>query len=238
MIDLHTHVLPGLDDGAPDESAALELCRAAAADGTTDLVATPHYLGGVGVNDTRVVPLAAEHLRASLARHHIPLRLHYAVEMPLMETFLTLYRDGTWLAYDSARRYVLLETPPFSSRGLEIMLRTIDALCAEGVTPILAHPERLPFLDSSADAAMLCHHGALIQVTAHAFQMESGSGRRSRAWLERGLITVVATDTHSMERRPPRLSLAHAFIAAHYGEKAADDLTRANPLKILRGEPI
>ena len=78
MIDLHSHVLPGLDDGSPDLESSLDICRMAVADGITDMVATPHYRNGVGVRDTDVIPPAAELLRKALAENGIPLAL-YAV---------------------------------------------------------------------------------------------------------------------------------------------------------------
>lgn len=238
MIDLHSHVLPGLDDGSPDLESSLDICRMAAADGVTDMVATPHYRNGVGVRDPAVIPPAAEKLRAALAGHGIPLAIHVAIEMPLLENFLELYLGGAWLAYDSARRYVLLECPPLPVRGAQILSRTVDTLLRAGAVPVLAHPERLPFLDDIGDAVHLRRQGALFQVTAGALAMHSSSGHRARAWLDRGIVSCVATDTHGVDRRPPLLSPARDFIRDRCGAAVADALTRTNPAKILAGEPI
>jgi protein-tyrosine phosphatase len=238
MIDLHSHVLPGLDDGSPDLESSLAICRMAAADGITDMVATPHYRNGVGVRDVSVIAPAAERLRAALAENGIPLALHAAVEMPLLENYLELYRDGTWLAYDSARKYILLECPPLPVNGAQILSRIVDALLKSGAIPVLAHPERLPFLDRIEDVVRIRRQGALFQITAGALEMHSSSGHRAREWLDRGIVSCVATDTHGVDRRPPVLSLARDFIRFRCGSAAAEAITCSNPRKILAGEPL
>lgn len=238
MIDLHTHVLPGLDDGSPDLESSLAICRMAVADGITDMVATPHYRNGVGVRDVDVIPPAAELLRAALAENGIPLTLHVAIEMPLLENYMELYRNGTWLAYDPGRKYILLECPPLPVHGAQILSRIVDALIGAGTIPILAHPERLPFLDRLEDAIGIRRRGALFQITAGALETHSSSGHRAREWLDRDIVSFVATDTHGVNRRPPLLSPARAFLSSHYGPRLAEALTETNPRKILASEPI
>lgn len=238
MIDLHSHVLPGLDDGAPDLEASLAICRMAAEDGITDMVATPHYRNGVGVREVDVIPPAAERLRAALAQNGIPLEIHVAIEMPLLENFMELYRNGTWLAYDSARKYILLEVPPLPMHGVQILSRTVDALLKAGAIPVLAHPERLPFLDRLEDAIRIRSQGALFQITAGCLESASSAGHRARAWLARGLVSCIATDTHGVRMRPPQLSGARAFIEARYGKGVAEALTSGNPRTILDGMPL
>jgi protein-tyrosine phosphatase len=238
MIDLHSHVLPGLDDGSPDLESSLAICRMAVDDGITDMVATPHYRNGVGVRDIGVIPPAAELLRAALAEHGIPLTLHVAIEMPLLENYLELYRDGTWLSYDSGRKYILLECPPLPINGVQLLSRVVEALVRAGAIPILAHPERLPFLDRAEDAIRLYRLGALFQVTAGALAMHSSSGHRAREWLDRGIVSFVATDTHGTDRRPPILSAPRDFIRARCGAAVAEALTCGNARKILEGLPI
>ena len=238
MIDLHTHVLPGLDDGSPDMESSLAICRMAVADGITDMVATPHYRNGVGVRDIDVIPPAAELLRGALAQNGIPLTLHVAIEMPLLENYLELYRDGTWLSYDPGRKYILLECPPLPFNGGQLLSRVVDALLRAGAIPILAHPERLPFLDRLEDVIRLRRQGALFQVTAGALETRSSSGHRAREWLDRDIVSFVATDTHGTDRRPPVLSASRDFIRARCGAAVAEALTRGNARKILEGQPL
>jgi protein-tyrosine phosphatase len=238
MIDLHCHVLPGLDDGAKDDASALAMCRAAAADGIRVMVATPHYRSGVGVEDLSVVAPAAERLQKLLDAEGIELRIRHACEMPLLEDFLDCYRSGTWLAYDKSRKYVLWEMPPLAANGAAVVARVVSRLASAGAVPVLAHPERLPFLDDIEAVEDICRRGALLQVTADAVLGESSAGRRARAWLDRGLVATVATDSHSLHRRPPRLSPVRDFLRLRYGGETAFTLTSGNPAKILAGAEI
>lgn len=238
MIDLHSHVLPGLDDGAPDESAALAMCRMAAEDGIATLVATPHLYGGLGVADPGVIPAAAERLRGRLAEERIDLDLRFAAEMPLTENAVALYRAGTWPAYDAGRRYVLLEMPPIRNGGA-ILRDVVFRLRLEGATPVLAHPERLDFLDDVAAVDNLRTQGALLQITSTClFAAGSRAHVRAAEWLRRGWVHAVASDAHDVVFRPPLLSTARRWLAEHCGPQVADELTCGNPLKILRGETV
>ena len=238
MIDLHSHVLPGLDDGAADESAALAMCRMAVADGIATVVATPHLYGGIGVADPGAIPAAAERLRRRLTEERIVLDLRWAGEMPLLENAVALYRSGAWPAYDAGRRYVLLEMPPIWN-GLDILRDMVFRLRLEGATPVLAHPERLEFLDDAKGVEGLLAQGALIQITATClFAPVSRSHGRAVEWLRRGWVHAVASDAHDVEFRPPRLSAARRWLEENFGSPAAVALTHGNPLKILNGESI
>ena len=238
MIDLHSHVLPGLDDGAVDETAALAMCRMAAADGIATMVATPHLFGGFGVARPDLISLAAERLRLRLAEENIGLDLRWAGEMPLMENAVELYRSGAWPAYDATRRYVLLEMPPIRN-GLGALRDTIFRLRLEGATPVLAHPERLDLLDDSATVEGLRIQGAVLQITAACLLAPDSRGHgRAVEWIRRGWVHAVASDAHDVEFRPPRLAAARRWLADHFGAPLADDLTCGNPRKILRGEPL
>ncbi|MBR6020941.1 MAG: exopolysaccharide biosynthesis protein [Kiritimatiellae bacterium] len=238
MIDLHSHILPALDDGAPDDATALDMARQAVADGISLMVATPHYANGLGPSDPAVVTASATRFQALLDAEAIPLRIRCSMEMPLLDNLVSLYRSGTWLAYDASRRYVLFEMPPYGPRPFDILCKTVSTLHLFGVTPVLAHPERLPFLSALPDVRRLVRLGARIQVTAWAVDAPTPDGERARAWLDDGLVACVATDCHDAARRPPRLSTARDFIAGHYGQAAAEALTLTNPRLILDGAPL
>ena len=238
MIDLHTHVLPGLDDGAADDSVAMAMCRMAVEDGITTMVATPHLFGGVGVSDPGVIAIAAERLKQRLADEQLNLELRFAAEMPLMEHVVDLYRSGKWPTYDVGRRYVLLEMSSMRN-GLAILRDMVFRLRIEGATPILAHPERLDFLNEPEAMEGLLIQGALVQVTAHCLLGARTSERiRAFEWLRRGWVHVVASDAHDVVRRPPLLSSARRWLIEQVGSQVADDLTRGNAMKILQGVPI
>ncbi len=238
MIDLHTHVLPGLDDGAADDSVALAMCRMAVADGITTMVATPHLFGGVGVSDPSVIACATERLKQRLADEHLELELRFAAEMPLMEHVVDIYRSGKWPTYDASRRYVLLEMSSMRN-GLAILRDMVFRLRIEGATPILAHPERLDFLSEPEAMEGLLIQGALVQITAHClFGTRTGERARAVEWIRRGWVHVVASDAHDVVRRPPLLSPARRWLTEQVGSQMADDLTRGNAMKILQGLPL
>jgi len=238
VIDLHSHILPALDDGSPDDATSLEMARMAVADGISEMVATPHFLNGLGPGDPAVVTAAAARFQALLDEQSIPLRIRCSMEMPLLDNLVSLYRSGTWLAYDAPRRYVLFEMPPLGFRGLDILAKTVSTLHLLRTTPVLAHPERLPFLDAIEDVRRLVRLGARLQITAWAVTADTPDGRRARAWLDDSLVSCVATDAHDARRRVPVLSAARDAIAARCGPDVAEALVRGNPRKILDGEPL
>lgn len=239
MIDLHSHILPGLDDGSPDDATSLEMARIAVADGIRTIVATPHYLNGVGVSSPAVIPPAVARFQALLDSASIPLRLLHSIEMPLLDDLPSLYRSGLWPAYDPARRYVLFEMPDLPFRALDILARSVSTLHLLGATPILAHPERLDCLDDLEAARRVHRLGARFQITASAFLADGlPECRRARAWLDDGLVACIATDAHSVRHRPPLLSPARDWIASRYGEPAATALVESNPSLILQGDPL
>jgi protein-tyrosine phosphatase len=238
MIDLHSHVLPGLDDGAVDEATALAMCRIAAEDGIRTLVATPHFGGLWSIRDAGRIEAATDALRRRLAEEAIPLDLRFAAEMPLSEEMLDWYSSGACPTYDAGRRYVLFEMAALPD-GLRILGESIFRLRMAGATPLLAHPERLSMLDDPADVERLLAQGALLQVTATCLLgPDCGAKRRAVEWLRRGWVHVVSTDTHDPLRRPPRLSMARVWLEENFGAAVADALVRGNPQKILDGEDV
>jgi protein-tyrosine phosphatase len=238
MIDLHTHVLPGLDDGAPDEATALAMCRLAAEDGIRILVATPHFDAALGVVDPAVIARAAAHLQHRLAEERIELDLRFAAEVPLSEDAVRLYETGVWPAYDAGRRYVLLEVPPLRD-GYRILRDMVFRLRLVGAVPVLAHPERLDMLADPESVEQLVRQGARLQITAGCLlSPPTPVQRRAVEWLRRGWVHAVSSDAHDLVRRPPRLSLARRWLTDAFGAALADCLTRENPARILAGQAI
>ncbi len=238
MIDLHCHVLPGLDDGAADETIALAMCRMAAADGIRTMVATPHFDAAIGVTDPRRITEAAERLRGRLAEEGIDLDLRSAAEMPLTENAREDYASGRWPALDRHRRYVLLEMPPIRD-GVRVLGDTVFQLRMAGATPVLAHPERLEMLDDTVAVEHLRTQGVRMQITASCLTGGPGAARRRAVeWLRCGWVDVVATDAHDDRRRPPLLSAARRWLEEHYGRETAVLLTQENPRKIIAGDPL
>jgi protein-tyrosine phosphatase len=237
VIDLHCHLLPGVDDGPPDLDAALALARAAAAAGTRTIVATPHIDHRWGV-DPHGVPAAVDRMRAALHEHHIELDVR-----PGGEVDLTRMTDLSPAALDAVRLgggdYVLLESPHRDSRGAGFHT-AVAQLRHRGERILLAHPERSPGFQKRPDTLRhLVDLGVLCSITSSALLGRFGSTVRSFALtlLRDGLVHNVASDAHETRRRGPEL-----LAGLHAAERElpgvlgqADWLTRAVPEAILDG---
>ena len=240
MIDLHCHLLPGLDDGPTSLEESLALARALVADGVTHVVATPHVYPGRYANKRSSI--AAEHARfvQALAVAKIPLAVSFAGEVRLDQEVLDWLAEGElpFLAGEAAvagkaHKALLLEMPDGQvPLGAD---RFCSMLLKQGITPVIVHPERnrgvmekleriRPFIDL----------GCQIQLTAASVIGEFGRNAHTTALqlLEQGWVSVVASDAHNLRGRAPRLQAAHAWLAEHYGPAAARQLTLIGPAQL------
>jgi protein-tyrosine phosphatase len=235
MIDLHSHLLPGIDDGAPDLDAALAMARAAVAAGITHSVLTPHFQPGRYDNQVDDVGTRLRAFRAALAEHGIPLAVAAAGEVRAgPEAMAWAEASGLpLLGRLDGMPLVLLEfaheqLPPGSEKLVAWLVR-------RGVRPLIAHPERNKAVIRRIDAiAPLVAEGALLQVTADALVGVFGPAPRARAveLLERGWVSVLASDAHNLLRRPPRLEPGRRAAAAIVGEAESWRLVRERPARI------
>ncbi len=240
MIDLHCHLLPGVDDGPPDLEASLALARAAAGTGTRTIVATPHIDRRWGVEPADV-PAAVDRVRAALQDAHVELEVR-----PGGEVDVARLAELTPDELDSVRLgggpYVLLESPHATSRGAGFHT-AVAQLCRRGERILLAHPERCPiFHRRPGDLADLVRAGALCSITSSALLGRFGGTVREFAlrMLRDGLVHNVASDAHEAQRRGPELL---AGLQAAERElpgllRQADWLTRDVPAAVLSGGPL
>jgi protein-tyrosine phosphatase len=235
MIDIHSHVVWGLDDGASSPEDSLAMLRIASEDGITDIVATPHssaqYLFQPGLLQQRTEELA----RRSEGKPVI----HAGCEVHVSSDNIGPLLDSPATYTINAGPYVLLEFPGLQiGRHTESILRQLlDA----GIVPIVAHPERnQPLLRDLARLESWVELGCLAQVTALSITGGFGSPPRSAALrlLDRGLVHVVATDAHGPQYRTPTLSAAYRVVHARFGEDAAELLFTDNPRDIIQGRPL
>ena len=235
MIDLHSHVLPGVDDGCRTLEQSIDLARAAAADGIRVLAATPHVRSDFPTEPETMERLVAE-VRAAVAAEGIELEVLPGGELALDRLDL--------LPLDEARRFglggndaVLLVEFPYAGWPLGLEDR-LFRLRAAGVTPVLAHPERNVEVQARpARLAPLVAAGTLVQVTAAS--LEGRLGRSSRAaahaLLEAGLVHLLASDAHTPDVRRVGLSGAAAAVG---DEALAAWLTEEVPAAIVAGERL
>ena len=235
MIDLHSHVLPGIDDGAATIDESLAIARAAVEDGVTVLAATPHVREDYPTTAATMERLLGE-VQAAVEAAGIPLRVVGGGELSL--------EMASALPFDEVRRfglagnqgYVLVETP-YQGWPLEIEQRLFE-LRANDIVPVLAHPERNSEVQGNPERLeQLVAAGALVQVTAAS--IDGRLGRRARAsgldLIERGLAHLLASDAHAGTVRQIGLSAAAAAVG---DPVLAGWLTVGVPGAILRGEPL
>jgi protein-tyrosine phosphatase len=239
VIDLHSHILPAVDDGPRTLDGSLELARAAVADGTRTILATPHVN-----DDPRIGPeLVAERLeqlRPALAEAEIPLEVLPGGEIAIWR--LVDLDDAALRALALGGGPYLLVESPFSPVVGDFEPMVLD-LHARGHRVLLAHPERCPaFQRDPARLERLADAGVLVQITAGSMVGAFGSTvRRFTAGLLRdGLAHVVASDAHDAVKRPPGLTAGFAALERELpgiGEQQPW-LTEAVPRAILDGTPL
>lgn len=237
MYDVHNHLLPGIDDGAPDLETALALARVAVRDGITHMVCTPHIHPGRYDNTPSSINTALQQMQQGLVAAGIGLQVRAAAEVRFGIELMIGVMDGNlpMLGIWQGRQVLLLEFPhggiPFEAEKLT------DWLIKRKITPMIAHPERnkrlmrepsrlKPFLDQ----------GCLLQVTAGSVAGRFGKTAQELAseLLQAGHVTLLASDAHNLEYRPPVLSEGLQHAAALIGPAAAEKLVLDNPAQLSK----
>ncbi len=239
MVDLHAHLLPGVDDGPEAIEEAVRMCEVAATDGITSSIATPHQRHEWWPNEDRNELVSRFETLVGSAGSKVELALgaELRVDSDLLAE-VDLLPDGNLLPL-AGSRYLLLEFPAVPT-GVEPR-SIVHELAVSGWRPVLAHPERIPWLGEDPDAlAELVERGALLQLTA--MSVTGALGKRAKECcaflLENELAHFVASDAHDAASRPPVLSDAFRLIADRYGEARARRLTQDNPRAVLEDRPL
>ena len=238
MIDIHFHCLPGIDDGPRNWDDAVALCKAAAADGVTTIVATPHVLReDIWINDD---PAARGALIDELNRRlgGTP-KIVPGCEYFFSSDAIDLCRPGGPLTMLNNSSYLLVEFP--ATRLPEAAESVFHELSVMGVTPVVAHPERnLVLASQPAKLRRLIEVGALSQVTAGSVTGEFGRAALTAAneMIKLGLVHVIASDSHSLNRRPPRMSEAREKLRQKWSSDLEAALFETNAHAIINNQPV
>lgn len=241
MIDLHNHLLPAIDDGAKRLDETLEFLRAARRDGITTVVATPHMKPGVYDNTRAIilerVALVREAQKGDPEAEGVTLlpgaEVYFTADLPQRA------RAGTLMSVADRGKYLLLELP-YQQIPMQVD-ETIFQLRLAGLTSIMAHPERVAYyLEDLERVEASVGIGALTQVTGASLTGRFGPKARDFAFamLDRGLIHVLATDSHDVRHRPPVLAEAVRVVRERAGEDAARRMIEEIPRAILEGREI
>lgn len=237
MIDLHCHLLPGIDDGAKDFETSLEMARIAADDGIQVIACTPHIMPGVYNNRGPDILARIASLQQTITQAGVPLKLASGADVHIAPDLVTQLKDGGALTIQGSR-YFLFE-PPHHVVPPRLEEHVFN-LQAAGFVPILTHPERLTWIERAYELIRkLAQAGMLVQVTAGS--LTGLFGRRPKYWAERILderfCHILATDAHDPKRRTPILSKARDMAAARLGSAEAVNVVWNRPLGILNNLP-
>ena len=241
MIDIHTHILPTIDDGPTTMTESLEMCRIAVNDGIKKMIATPHVQNGMYDLDANKVLEKVSMLNQLLQQEGLDLVIFPGAEVHLSDRLLDaeILKESSILTLNGGRKYILLEFPfQWVPSGTE---HVIFKLRSMGFTPILPHLERN--FKIQRDPSMIRHFaemGAILQVTAQSITGDfDAAPMKCALWmLKNNLVHVIASDAHSPAGRPPILTKALKVVSDKLGEEAAKKMVLDHPGMILEGLPF
>ncbi len=237
MIDLHCHMLPGIDDGAVDLDMALEMARMAFESGVRCQACTPHIYPGMYENTAAGIRAAIGALQGELDRQGIDLKLVEGADVHLQPDLVAGIRADRIPTLNRSR-YLLLEPPHHVAPPR--FDQSLFELRVAGIVPVITHPERLSWIEDHYEAfSRAVDEGAWMQVTAGS--LTGRFGKRARYWGERmldeGLVHLLATDAHDARARPPRLDEGRDAAARRVGEEEARRLVLDRPRAIVDDRP-
>jgi protein-tyrosine phosphatase len=235
MVDIHCHILPGLDDGADSPKESLQMAEMAIADGITHVVGTPH-----ANNEFRFDPELIRRRRDELQEKvGDRLKLATGCDFHLSYENLQDIRTNPAKYTINQKTYLLVEFADFAiPPNIDDTLHHLQLL---GLSPIITHPERNPLIRSQPERLRRwLRQGCYVQVTAQSLLGTFGEGtkRQVEEWLDRQIIHFFASDAHNLTKRPLRLREAYQAVAARRGETVAQALFQDNPLAAFEGRPL
>jgi len=233
MVDIHCHLLPGVDDGSKNWDMTLEMCRMAQQDGVSHIVCTPHANHAYQYDRASHQRLLDE-LRARFSGLEFSLGCDFHLSY---ENISDAFRHPERYAIGETR-YLLVELSEFSIFNVG---NTLFELQTAGLTPIITHPERHPQLQRKPETVEdFCARGCLVQITANSLTGAWGrtAQKVSEQLLKADCVHFIASDAHGVKNRPAILSAARKAATAIVGEEAAAALVEENPAAVVCNEPL
>lgn len=235
MVDIHSHILPQVDDGSKSLAESVKMLEIAAAAGTTDIVATPHSNAQFAFRPELIREKVSSLRQAVQDR----IKIHSGCDFHLSYDNIQDALNNPSKYTINNKIYLLVE---FSDSS--IFQRTVDIfgkLLGSGMVPVITHPERNGLLQKRLDEIQkwVCD-GCMVQVTAQSFLGTFGRSAKQYAdtLLEKNLVHFVASDAHDSEYRTPRLDESYAYVARKQGEERAERLFKEYPRRVIDGDPI
>ena len=236
MIDLHCHLLPGIDDGAPDLATSLAMARIAVDDGITVTACTPHIYPGLYENTGPAIRQAVAALQIQIDAAGLALQVTSGADAHIDPNLVDGLRSGRVPSLHNTR-YFLLEPPHHvAPPRLE---ETVFNLLTAGYIPVVTHPERLSWIEDHYEIFIeLVKKGAWMQVTAGSLTGRFGAAAQywGERMLDEGWVHILATDSHGVARRPPLLAEGQRAAERWVGTAEALHLVETRPQGILNNE--
>lgn len=237
MIDLHCHLLPGIDDGPATMAEAVDLARLAVSNGIKIAFVTPHIQPGLYENNRQNIEAVYLNFKSVLKTEQIPLQLGMAAEVRISPEILAMVAANQipFLGEEDGYKYLLLELPHgHIPPGSDKM---VDWLLARNIKPVIAHPERnKDVLRKREKIRPFVQQGCLLQVTAGSVAGQFGPQVQECAneLLQSGWVTILASDAHNLKHRPPALEAGRAAAAEIIGEEASWQLVQGRPEQMIK----
>lgn len=229
-IDIHAHILPGVDDGAYDWNEATALLKLSYGQGIRHIIATPHFTYGQDVGMLKELSICLKQ-KAKVIADDFDVSL--GQEIMYFEDLMEYLNQGKALTL-SGSRYVLVEFKPSDSLGR--IKRAVRQLIQAGYFPVIAHVERYGCLLEQEGAEELVEYGAYLQINARS--LNGGWMDKKARWckknLKKGMIQFIATDMHNILDRSPDIKTAVSWMEGNMGKSTFAQITGINPEFILR----
>jgi len=237
IIDIHSHILPGIDDGAKNMQETIDMIHMAVEEGIDAVIATPHYEVGAGFEAMERYQEVYEEVLQYITDHQIPLQLYQGNEIYYSGSIPELLQQGRIRTMNESR-YILVEFAP----GTEYtsMKRAFSMLLYAGYWPILAHAERYMTLRKLNRVEEIVRMGVCIQLNTSAITGRDGLQikRYCHKLLKNGLVHVIGTDAHGSRHRRPEMKECVIYLDKKIGITYRRQLCEMNPTRILKGEKI
>jgi protein-tyrosine phosphatase len=235
LIDIHSHIPPGLDDGSPDMETSIKMAEIAVSEGITKMIATPHFIEEDKELDRDEVIEKVEQLNRKLKDRSLDLEIFPGEEVLLTPNIAKLYEEGKIITLCDRNKYILVELPLMSLPLYS--LDVIYSLGLKGLKVIIAHPERNREIAKNPERLKeFIRIGALVQVNS--LSLTGVFGRKAKRAAEKiinsGMTHIIATDCHTARSRSPRIKKALEELPL----SAAELLVVKNPSKIIEGRDI
>lgn len=236
MIDIHTHLLPQIDDGSQDWDESLAMIRQGIRDGIDGAVCTPHILNVLDEPFESRVYFKFQQLKELIAKNKLAFTVWLGSEIHCQAVFNSSSKMAT---LNDNQKYLLIELPlgemPMDA-GDNLFKLNLD-----GITPILAHPERNTTIMKNRETAyQFVQQGAMVQINAGSLTGDFGKVVKQTAFelMDRRMVHFIASDCHNATTRPMLLSIARKLTVQRWGKTTAEALFTENPRKMIQGEKI